>query len=291
MENRLLTRCFLCLPLFLAACGGGSGGGGGYSPYGGTSEPTQVKIGKPYAVKGVTYVPKYEAAYSEEGVASWYGPQFHGRMTASGERYDKHEMTAAHRTLPMPSIVRVTRLDTGVSVKVRINDRGPFSRSRIIDVSQAAAEKLSMIRSGTARVRVDYLSPDTEAYLVDMGLKKPEGWGESPQTFAAVPAGDIAAHDLAAPQPLMTGSLSVSVEEGGRYRIQTASFSNAENAGRVADALRQVAAAAVNPVQANGQRFYRVSLGPLNRYEEAERVLAEVRAMGYRDARIMVDDI
>lgn len=309
----------LCL---LAACSGDS-----YSPYGGSEDPTQVKIGKPYEVKGQTFVPKYEAAYSEVGKASWYGPQFHGRMTASGEKYDKHEMTAAHRTLPMPSIVKVTRLDTGKTVKVRINDRGPFAHSRIIDLSQAAAEELDMIRVGTAKVRVEYLSTDTEEYIASMGLKKPEGWGDSPITVAAVPAGDITSSELAAPEPrpLMEGSLSFASETpaagapsgvevaeapassfslnlmpsaqaavaGGdsRYRIQTASFSSQENAERVAGTLRSLAATLVKPVQANGQQFYRVSLGPLAHYDEAERLLEQVQALGYRDARIMVDDI
>lgn len=323
MVNKLCQWMAMGMLCLLAACSGDS-----YSPYGGSEDPTQVKIGKPYEVKGETFVPKYEAAYSEEGKASWYGPQFHGRMTASGEKYDKHEMTAAHRTLPMPSIVKVTRLDTGKSVKVRINDRGPFAHSRIIDLSQAAAEELDMIRVGTAKVRVEYLSTDTEEYIASMGLKKPEGWGDSPITVAAVPAGDITSSELAAPapRPLMEGSLSfdsqapaagaplsmsevaevpassfslnlVSPAQAGtaggdsRYRIQTASFSSQESADRVAGTLRSLAATLVKPVQANGQQFYRVSLGPLAHYDEAERLLEQVQALGYRDARIMVDDI
>ncbi len=322
MVNKLCRFIALGALCLLAACGGD-----GYSPYGGTEDPTQVKIGTPYQVKGETFTPKYEAAYSEVGKASWYGPQFHGRMTASGEKYDKHEMTAAHRTLPMPSIVKVTRLDTGKSVKVRINDRGPFAHSRIIDISQAAAEELDMIRVGTAKVRVDYLSPETEEYIASMGLKKPEGWGDSPVTVAAAPAGDIISSELAAPEPrpLMEGTLAFTSETpapaapavaeatevpassfslnllpsaqasvtGGdsRYRIQTASFSSQENAERVAGTLRSLAATLVKPVQANGQQFYRVSLGPLAHYEEAERLLEQVQALGYRDARIMVDDI
>lgn len=91
---------------------------------------------------------------TETGVASWYGPDFHGKRTASGETYDQHELTAAHKTLPFGSIVRVTNIENGKSVDVRINDRGPYSRGRIIDVSRAAAVELDMIRSGTARVRV-----------------------------------------------------------------------------------------------------------------------------------------
>lgn len=92
--------------------------------------------------------------YRETGVASWYGKPYHGRKTASGERYDMREMTAAHRTLPFGAVVRVTNLENGRSVKVRITDRGPFVKGRIIDLSRAAAKKLDMIGSGTARVRI-----------------------------------------------------------------------------------------------------------------------------------------
>lgn len=291
--------------LLLSACGDS-----GYSPYGGTEDPTQVKIGKPYEVSGETYMPKYEADYEEVGMASWYGPKFHGRMTASGERYDKHEMTAAHRTLPMPSIVKVTRLDTGKSVKVRINDRGPFSHRRLIDLSQAAAEELDMIRVGTIKVRVQYLSQETEQFIADMGLKKPEGWGDSPRTFAAVPAGDISAAELAPPEPrpLMESSFSFNeapsampesgvnlslspAAGGGKYRVQAGFFGNPQNAERVVGELQTLGVASMTQVQANGQQFYRVSLGPLPGYDDAERLLERVRALGYRDARIMVDDI
>lgn len=312
----MVAKLFKCAGIaclfMLSACGGSS-----YSPYGGTENPTQVKIGKPYDVSGETFVPHYDEAYNEEGMASWYGPKFHGRMTASGERYDQNEMTAAHRTLPMPSIVRVTRLDTGQSVKVRVNDRGPFSHRRIIDLSQGAAEALDMIRVGTTKVRVEYLSQDTEEYIASLGLPKPEGWGGSPTTFAAVPTGDITASELAppAPHPLMDASLTfdpspAAVQEApvarldvaasppvpastsaNRYHIQAGSFGNPKNAERVAQDLRALAATMINPVLANGQHFYRVSLGPLNGYSDAERLLEQVRALGYRDARIMVDDI
>lgn len=298
----------------LAACSGKDQ----YSPYGGTEDPTQIKIGKPYQVKGETYVPRYESDYAEEGMASWYGPKFHGRMTASGERYDQHEMTAAHRTLPMPSIAKVTRLDTGRAVRVRINDRGPFSHRRIIDLSKAAAEELDMIRDGTARVRVEYLSAETEDYIASMGLQKPEGWGGSPRTFAAAPSGDITSSDLdtpapapkpllyadagvtpmselapqAAPPPVMQVSLRTDAftPQSGRFRIQAGSFGNPQNAQRVAGDLSALGAANVRPVQAGGQQYYRVSLGPLQQYAEAQRLLEQVRSMGYRDARIMVDD-
>ncbi|WP_310474456.1 septal ring lytic transglycosylase RlpA family protein, partial [Sandarakinorhabdus sp.] len=110
-----------------------------------------VKIGKPYQVAGITYYPADDREYREEGVASWYGPGFHAGSTANGERYDQDDLTAAHRTLPMPSWVQIENLDNGRKLTVRINDRGPFARGRIIDLSRKAAQLLGVDRAGTAR--------------------------------------------------------------------------------------------------------------------------------------------
>jgi rare lipoprotein A len=96
---------------------------------------------------------------TQEGTASWYGARFHGRLTANGEIFDKHELTAAHPTMPLPSLARVTRLDTGASVIVRINDRGPFIEGRVIDLSRAAAEALDFVELGLAEVRIEALGP------------------------------------------------------------------------------------------------------------------------------------
>ena len=113
-----------------------------------------------YKVKGTRYQPIQKVSnFTQEGKASWYGKQFHGRKTASGERYDMNEMTAAHRTLPSPSYAKVTNLANGKEVIVRINDRGPFHSNRVMDVSFGAAKKLGMVNSGTARVRVEQLVP------------------------------------------------------------------------------------------------------------------------------------
>lgn len=134
-----------------------------------------VKLGKPYDVNGETYTPQFSPDYSEVGEASWYGPGFHGGQTANGEQFDAYAMTAAHRTLPLPSIVRVTNLRNGKSAIVRINDRGPFADDRILDLSKAAAQKIDMIGSGVAQVRVEYLQEETEAYIAQLQQ------GKSPQ--------------------------------------------------------------------------------------------------------------
>lgn len=116
-------------------------------------------VGKPYQVRGQWYHPKEVSSYSKTGKASWYGDAFHGRLTANGEIYDMTHLTAAHPTLPLPSYARVTNLDNGSSVIVRINDRGPFSRGRIIDLSKRAAEMLDYTSRGVASVKVDYIGP------------------------------------------------------------------------------------------------------------------------------------
>lgn len=110
---------------------------------------------KPYTISGNTYYPMKDAkGFSETGIASWYGPKFHGRKTASGEKYNQNAMTAAHKTLPFGTKVRVKNVKNDKSVIVRINDRGPFAKGRVIDVSRAAAKKLDMINSGTAKVNI-----------------------------------------------------------------------------------------------------------------------------------------
>ncbi len=127
------------------------------------AEKPHVSANRSYKVNGKRYNPLTKvSSFSQSGKASFYGDKFHGRKTASGERYNKHALTAAHRTLPIPSYARVTNTKTGKSVVVRINDRGPFHGSRVIDVSRAAAQKLGFIRQGTAHVKVESVAPGQE---------------------------------------------------------------------------------------------------------------------------------
>ena len=115
------------------------------------------KVGTPYEINGKTYTPHEDSDYVERGMASWYGPGFHGKKTANGERYNMNAYSAAHRTLPMPVYVRVRNLENGRSLVVRVNDRGPFAKDRIIDLSRRAAKKLGFLKKGTAHVEVRYL--------------------------------------------------------------------------------------------------------------------------------------
>lgn len=126
-----------------------------------TKSQGAYKVGNPYLIEGQEYYPRESFDYTETGIASWYGPGFHAKQTANGEKFDQHELTAAHRTLQMPSLVRVTNLENGRSVVLRVNDRGPFARGRIIDVSQKGAELLGFKNKGTAKVRVETLPAES----------------------------------------------------------------------------------------------------------------------------------
>jgi rare lipoprotein A len=145
--------------LALAHCSGGSKyservvADGEPVPKGGGS----YRVGKPYNINGRTYVPNENPSYRAEGIASWYGPDFHGRLTANGELYDMHAISAAHTTMPLPSYARVTNLDNGRSIVVRVNDRGPYVRNRIIDLSIGTAKALDFYGQGLARVRVEFV--------------------------------------------------------------------------------------------------------------------------------------
>ena len=150
------------------------------------------KVGNPYQIDNVWYYPHEQPDYDETGIASWYGPTFYGKATANGEMYDGNALTAAHRTLPMPVNVRVTNLENGKSIVVRVNDRGPYARGRIIDLSRHAAELLDVVQTGTARVRVTYLS------RADLENGQPPPSVTPPEIASALPAAPTAKIDTAA---------------------------------------------------------------------------------------------
>jgi rare lipoprotein A len=129
------------------------------------------KVGNPYQIFGVSYVPQNYEDFEETGTASWYGDDFHGKATANGEVYNMKEMTAAHPTLPLPSLVRVTNLKNGKSVIVRVNDRGPFAKGRIIDVSEKAADALGFKGQGTTKVKIELLRNETDELLAKLKIK------------------------------------------------------------------------------------------------------------------------
>jgi rare lipoprotein A len=188
----------LLLAASLAGCG--SSGSRGSS----VAQRGSYKVGAPYKIDGVTYTPQEEFNHVETGVASWYGPGFHGKSTANGEPYDQSARTAAHRTLQMPAIVRVTNLDNGMSTVVRINDRGPFARSRIIDLSRTAAQELDIVRNGTGHVRIEQLQAESLA-VKDVAMA---GGGPAEQQAAVAQVSSGRSAPAAAPAPVQTAAYS-----------------------------------------------------------------------------------
>lgn len=159
------------------------------------------KVGDPYQINGVWYHPSEDFRYDETGIASYYGGEqqgvnFHGRLTANGEVYDMNALTAAHRTLPMPSLVRVTNLENGRAIVLRVNDRGPYARGRIIDVSRRAAQLLGFYGTGTARVRVQILPEESKELKMAMLRGAPPPGTEF---IAAAPRGAVQSNSLPPP--------------------------------------------------------------------------------------------
>lgn len=230
------------------------------------SEPEQAgryKVGEPYTVNGRWYYPAENAGYSAEGIASWYGPHFDGLSTANGEVFDQNALTAAHTTLPMPSYVRVTNLDNGRALVLRVNDRGPFVGDRIIDVSKRAAQLLGFLNKGTARVRVEAVPGPDEGTAV-----------------ATAPAGDVV---LAAAEPIAVGAST------GAVFVQAGAFGDTDRADAVRVRLAPIGQAVVTSVAVDGGRLYRVRLGPYADQAAAARVLARVRGLGFAEAQLATD--
>lgn len=273
------------------------------------------KVGKPYQIKGVWYYPQEDYDYDETGIASWYGPDFHGKLTANGEVFDQNAVSAAHKTLPMPSVVRVTNMENGRSLVVRVNDRGPFAHGRVIDMSRRAAQLLGFEGQGTARVRVQIM-PEESRVLA--GKLAPSGGANEP-AVAAAPRGSVSAETLPPPgsaepsRPVTVASradtstqraaaaveateralasqevTTTAVRSTGIF-VQAGSFSRHDNALRLSARLSSVGRTNVEQVSIKGKTWYRVRFGPLSSVDEADRLLENVIAAGQQDAKVIVD--
>jgi rare lipoprotein A len=271
------------------------------------------KIGDPYQVAGVWYYPKPDPSYDQTGVASWYGEEFHGRPTANGEIYDMNLVSAAHQTLPLPSLARVTNLENGRSVVVRINDRGPFVNGRIIDMSRRGAQLLGFERTGTARVRVAILGPASlEANSLEVAaapkserppivntprvavlaeaLPPPAGIkGETPTVVPPSPPSSSITLASAGETNLETQELRQEPVKPTALFVQAGSFTRFENANRLQARLSAYGPTQVKQVSLAGVDFFRVRVGPMQSVTDADQILAGVIALGQGDARIVVD--
>lgn len=233
------------------------------------------KVGEPYQVYGRWYYPAEQPDYDSDGVASWYGPGFHGLRTANGEVFDQNALSAAHTTLPMPSFVRVTNLENGRSLVLRVNDRGPFVDDRIIDVSRRAAQLLGFMNQGTAHVRVEAVpAPEGEVVVASVAP-------------AAAPAEPIETIQVAAAEPAAV--TQPSPRAGGTIFVQAGAFGDAVRAEDVRQRVASVGEALVAPVAVNGATLYRVRLGPYISREEASFVLSRVWSLGLTEARLATD--
>ncbi|MEM9056074.1 MAG: septal ring lytic transglycosylase RlpA family protein [Pseudomonadota bacterium] len=270
----------LLAPLTLAAAGCGPALRGDGPP---PSEPDLSQVEEPtprpeaysrggnppfYEVFGKRYyvLPTHEG-YKEEGVASWYGAKFHGRKTSNGEVFDMYAISAAHKTLPLPTFARVTNLRNGTSIVVRINDRGPFVNNRLIDLSYAAALKLDMVRDGTTLVSVEAISPES---LIEAPPIAPVLEPAAPATTAAAPA--------------------AATTRSAVY-VQVGAFAEADNAQRLAARLTRngVENVFVREDPRDGLAVYRVRFGPVESIEAYDRTIALLDSLGIEDTHLATD--
>lgn len=281
-------------------------------------EPRSRYGNRTYSVLGRTYrVMETAEGYVEEGMASFYGRKFHGRLTSNQEVYDMYAFTAAHKSLPLPSYVRVTNLANGKSVVVRVNDRGPFHAGRIIDLSYAAATKLGFIKQGTARVEVRALMPGDEDAPRYAGRRRP---APEPPVVATVPDTSVRADEFerwmrergirfasgtAASGPAVDGSAvdgsATAVAEapaaapaapaaaaGGTVLLQLAAFGSRENAERARDRVAEagIDAVRIDEATVDGQPVWRLRLGPVPA-ERVEELSARAADLGFAQAQIV----
>jgi rare lipoprotein A len=256
------------------------------------------KVGKPYQVKGEWYYPRADYTYDQTGIASWYGPGFHSRMTANGETYDQTALTAAHTSLPMPSLVRVTNLENGRQVVVRINDRGPFVSGRIIDMTQRGAQLLGFDRQGTAKVRVQILADESRAIALAAQRRDPSAFQDGRQVAsltpedgplpAAAPTGHVSAQPLQPangrpasaaarrrmiqPPAAKPGVLAEPIETARDEKVTTVPGTVEDGLFLPAPEVRRV------PVRSQPQIF--VQAGSFTRFDNANRLRARLSVVG-----------
>jgi rare lipoprotein A len=243
-----------------------------------------------YDVLGKRYfVLSSNVGYVERGVASWYGPGFHKVRTSTGETYDMYGMSAAHKTLPLPAYVRVTNLQNGRSVVVRVNDRGPFVGNRIIDLSYTAASKLDMLRNGTAMVEVRSLdaAPATPITAADSAPTAAPLTASPLET--ASPAAAVAPSPVANSQAADSTVTQVAVPAS--LFIQAGAFSDPKNAERLVEKLRGggYGKIFVRDNEIAGRRMYRVRIGPVPSVAEFDRIVAALGRVGINDAHLALD--
>jgi rare lipoprotein A len=270
-----LRNGLIVLSCLLAACSGGVKDGPPDSidyewdqiPDAQPKDEAKSRYGNPasYEVFGKEYrVMQSAAGFTQDGVASWYGSKFHGQRTSSGETYDMHAMTAAHKSLPLPCYVEVTNHNNGRKAIVKVNDRGPFHGGRIIDLSYAAATKLGVAQTGTAPVSIRVVTPETmgdaNTQVASAGIKLP-----------------VLSRDEAL------------VSDDGKLYVQVVAFSNENAALKMLQELRDknFSSARIHVEKSKNTLLYRVRIGPVPTRDVAEKLLAQLKEIKYNDAKIV----
>jgi len=233
------------------------------------------KTGKPYQVAGRWYTPlTSEGRYDQTGMASWYGKKFHGLRTANGEIYDMHALSAAHKTLPLPTLMRVTNLENGRSITVRVNDRGPFVKDRLIDLSYAAATALGYARQGTAHVRVQSLQikASSQQQLLAMGAKLKAA--DQPNSIS-----------VSSPDKLSEPTTAVA----GKIFVQLGAFASENNASRLQGKLKSnFPAAHTVATQRTKHTLYRVRIGPFEDMVKVEQAVLSLQRQGFGKPMVII---
>jgi rare lipoprotein A len=237
----------------------------------------RYKVGAPYQAGGLWYVPAEQPRYNVTGLASWYGDDFHGKATANGEIFDMTAVSAAHATLPLPSMVEVTNLDNGRSITVRVNDRGPYKSGRIIDLSRGAAEALGYRTHGLAHVRVRYLGPGE----LPGGLPPTRAETSPPPPPSPAPP---PVQQASAPNPPVR---SGAPEAATGLAVQAGAFADKGAAERLAGRLSTVGRTVVSPVQRGAVTLWRVTVGEAADRAGADQLRLRLAAYGVNDGRIV----
>ena len=276
---------------------------GSVIPFGGG----EYHVGNPYQVAGRWFNPREQPGYNKEGIASWYGEAFHRRRTSNGEWFDMNTLTAAHATLPLPSYAMVTNLDNGRQVIVRINDRGPFVDTRIIDLSKKAADVLGYRNKGKTHVRVKLIGPaplrDSSQHMMAMNQALNNGASTSqiallannPNAQASTQVADATPPKRKISPQANIQQASVPVDQivptSGGFIVRVAVFHSLENATSAFDALKSLGPTQiVKAVGANGP-LYRVQMGPIDNEADAVTARDNAIANGFEDARIVETQI
>ena len=276
------------------------------------------KIGSPYTALGQRYYPKEDYDYSEVGVASWYGSDFHNKRTANGEIYNMYAVTAAHRTLPLPSIVKVTNLENGKTIIARVNDRGPYVKNRIIDLSQKGAELLGYKNQGTTKVKVEILAKESQALKEAMlasnnkskATNKAVKYGSTQkpatptvQTAAATTAQpavkEVAKEPVvqaateepvvqtAAKEPVTVAENTAPTVDNGTYFVQVGAFADLDKAKQMAEDMSRFGTVSIYEAYLSKDGVYRVRLGAYQSRDEAMQILDRLLDYGHADVTIV----